>query len=111
MALKEAIKEQLYIKAISKEIPFFPKLQQNTILTDSQSAMELAKNPGHHHRTKHIDIQYHFVREKVQNNECQLRYIPTKDQLADYLTKAMPNPKWKTFILGIGLYLGQKRKN
>ena len=46
----------------------------------------------------------------MQDNECQLRYIPIKDQLADYLTKAMPNPKWKTFILGIGLYLGQKGK-
>ena len=63
MALKEAIKEQQYITAISASIPFFKGLERpETLYIDSQSAIQLAKNPGHHHRTKHIDIQYYYVR-------------------------------------------------
>ena len=104
MALKEAIKEQQYLRAIGTSIPFLPGLLHPEILyTDSQSAIELAKNPGHHHRTKHIDIQYHYVRQRVQNGTTRLVYIPTSQQLADYLTKPMAAPKWTEFINNIGL--------
>lgn len=104
MALKEAIKEQEYLKAIGNALPFFPTLLNPELLyTDSQSAIQLANNPGHHYRTKHIDIQYHFVRQKVQEKDCNLVYVPTEQQLADFLTKAIPALKWKAFIQGIGL--------
>jgi hypothetical protein len=104
MALKEAVKEQQYITAISKSIPFFTALQgQETLYTDSQSAIQLAKNPGHHYRTKHIDIQYHYVRQQVQEGKIHLMHIQTSEQLADYLTKAVPAPKWSGFIDAIGL--------
>ena len=54
-------------------------------------AIDLANNPKHHAKTKHIDIQYHFVREKIQEGTISLNYIPTKEQLADILTKGL-NP-------------------
>lgn len=104
MALKEAIKEQQYITAISTSIAFFRGLEHpETLYTDSLSAIQLAKNPGHHHRTKHIDIQYHYVRQKVQEGKTNLIHIHTSEQPADYLTKAMPIPKWAGFIDAIGL--------
>jgi hypothetical protein len=90
MALKEAIKEQQYLTNIGKELPNFEKyIRGNEVYTDSQSAIALALNPRHHQRTKHVDILYHFIREKVQSEDVKLVHIETKNQLADYLTKAM----------------------
>ncbi|XPS72906.1 hypothetical protein M3J07_005050 [Ascochyta lentis] len=73
MSLKEATKESLYLQNVIKELfnntsslkdySIFNKL--NTIKTDSLSAIELAKNPIYHARTKHVDITYHFVRENL----------------------------------------------
>src|SRR3979490_3248856 len=59
---------------------------QNTIYTDSQSAIALAHNPEHHARTKHIDIQYHFIRSCVEDGTTRLEYCPTEDMTAAGLT-------------------------
>ena len=99
MAYKEAVKESLYlnlfIKEISSIIPIFNNT--NIIKTDSQSAIELAKNPIYHARTKHVDIRYYFVREKVENKEIELSYQPTATLLADSLTKPVSIQKIKDF--------------
>jgi hypothetical protein len=57
---------------------------------DNQSAMSLTKTPEYRKRTKHIDISYHFVREKVASGEITVIYTPTDDMTADILTKALP---------------------
>jgi len=103
MALKEAIKEQQYIKAILDEIGLPIIIESTTLYTDSNSAAELAKNPVYHARTKHIDIQYHYIRECIQTNLTKLNWIATEYQLADSLTKAISSDKWLKFIDGIGL--------
>jgi hypothetical protein len=105
MALKEAIKENLYIKSLINQVPLLNKVidQSKTLYTDSQSAIDLAKNPIHHSRTKHIDIQYHFVRENFLNETINLIYCPTEEQLADGLTKAVNNDIYTRFIQGLGL--------
>jgi hypothetical protein len=105
MALKEALKEQLFVKAIIHEIPWLNDtiLNHSTIYTDSNSAIELAKNPLHHHRTKHIDIQYHFIRELVKDGTTNLVFIPTDKQLADGLTKPLDLTKTQNLVKGLGL--------
>jgi hypothetical protein len=103
MALREAIKEQIYLKSLFSQIPILKDQFSNRLYTDSQSAIELAKNPIHHNRSKHIDVQYHFVREAYLNGLSSLTHISTKDQLADALTKAVDNSKWSRFIQDIGI--------
>jgi hypothetical protein len=106
MALKEAIKEQQYIRAILHELkPILGDtvIECSNIYTDSNSAIELAKNPVYHARTKHIDIQYHFTRECLEKGLLNLIWTPTDGQLADGLTKPISNDKWTRFIKGIGL--------
>ncbi len=54
------------------------------IYQDNQGAIAFAKNPIFHRRTKHIDIKYHFVREKVESDEVELVYVPTVMMQADF---------------------------
>ncbi|GMF59146.1 unnamed protein product [Phytophthora fragariaefolia] len=59
------------------------------VYEDNQGAMALAKNVGYQAHTKHIDIRYHFIREKVSSNEVELVYVESKNQLSDYLAKGL----------------------
>ena len=103
MALKEGIKEQIWLEYLYKQLDIPRQNEQTTLYSDSQSAIELARNPEHHTRTKHIDIQYHFVRQNVQDATVKLNYIPTKDQPADGLTKALDTTKFGHFVKCLGL--------
>lgn len=105
MSFKEAILEQLFIASIISEVPKLGSMfsDNKTLYTDSKSAIELAKNPIFHSRTKHIDIQYHFIRENVSNSLINLVYMPTDLQLADPLTKPLDGNKFKRFLNEIGL--------
>ena len=101
MAQKEAIKEQIWLFNLFEQLGL--TYTKNPIWTDSQSAIALARNPEHHARTKHIDIQYHFVREALQDKKIDMRYIPTENQLADGLTKPLDTTKFESFVRGLGL--------
>ena len=58
-------------------------------MSDNQSAIAISQNDVHHHRTKHIDIRHHYIREAVKTNQVKLQWIPTEVQLADMLTKGL----------------------
>ena len=63
---------------------------------DNSSALEIAKLPKMHPRTKHISICYHHFRERVRGGEIKLHAISTEDQVTDMLTKPLPqNSLWK----------------
>ena len=61
---------------------------------DSKSALALAKNPVFHERSKHIRVRYHFIRDCWEEGSIKARYINTKDQLADLLTKPLGRIKF-----------------
>jgi hypothetical protein len=69
-------------------------LDSTVIYCDNQSCVKLSENPVFHDRSKHIEIKYYFLRDKVQRREVVLRYISTDEQVADILTKPLSRIKF-----------------
>ena len=60
---------------------------------DNQSGIKIAANPVHHHKTKHIDVHYHYTRECLLKNIFTLSYVPSEDNSTDLMTKGLkPDP-------------------
>jgi hypothetical protein len=60
---------------------------------DNIGALALASNLVFHARTKHIEIDYHFIREKILNKDIQAKYISTANQVADIFTKGLTSAR------------------
>ncbi|KAE8666831.1 1-aminocyclopropane-1-carboxylate [Hibiscus syriacus] len=88
-AMTLGICEGMWIKRLLTELDLDYK-KNFEIFSDSQSAMSIVKNPVQHDRMKHIEIDKYFIYEKINNGVAKLQYIPTKKQLANIFTKALP---------------------
>jgi hypothetical protein len=83
------------------------KMSRTSILwCDNLGATYLSANPVFHARAKHIEIDFHFVRERVLKKQLHVRLISTKDQVADGFTKALPVAKFNEFIHNLNLSSG-----
>jgi histone deacetylase 1/2 len=67
------------------------------VFCDNVSAVYMSANPVHHKRTKHIELDIHFVRERVQIGEFRVVHVPTGEQFADVLTKGLPTATFEFF--------------
>jgi len=102
IALSSAVKEGIWLKRL--ELDIFPNLEKSfVILEDNQSAIKTAKNEIHNERSKHIDVQYHFIRECVNNGRISLKYCPTEKMVADAFTKPLCRVKLNQHVVDMGL--------
>lgn len=95
-AATQATKEAIWLRNILKELGLEQK-SSTTIYCDNQAAIALSRNPEYHARSKHVDIQYHFLRYHVETGTVDLRFIRSGDMAADGLTKALPRYKHNHF--------------
>lgn len=101
MAISEASKEAMYLKNLILELT--GNFSCVPLFNDSQSAQKLCLNPLFHKRTKHIDVRHHFVREAINNNLIEIKYLRTADMPADVLTKSLCLEKHYKFLDLIGV--------
>ena len=95
MALTAATQEALFLRMLMKDLHH----EEDHVLIhgDNQGSLDLARNPVNHQRSKHIDIKYHFIREKCASGEIKLQHVPTGENVADLMTKAATKQKLDTF--------------
>ena len=70
---------------------------------DNQSCVQMLVNPEFHDKSKHTDIQYHFIHDMVQKGAVELQYILIDDQTADVHTKPLPRIKLEYFRRRLGI--------
>jgi len=102
MALYSATQEAVWLRLLLNGLGCASEMP-TTICQDNQGCIALAKNPVFHARTKHIDIKFHFLREKVEAGVIELEYKPTDEMIADGLTKGLGKVKHTSFVNGLCL--------
>ena len=88
MACSEAAKEAIYLKRFAAELGIASEAPLE-LFGDNKGARDLAYNPEHHSRTKHIDRRHFFIRECVENMQLRVPYVESVDNLADFFTKPL----------------------
>lgn len=102
MAFSTALCDVLWLRQLAQELD--PTCnEQTTILGDNESAIKLAKTDAFRPKTKHIDIRYHFIREKIALGVIDIEYVPTDDNAADSLTKGVTKQKHISCAVKMGL--------
>ena len=71
---------------------------------DNQFTIRLAENPVFHARTKHVEVHYHFLREKVLQEELEMRQVKTEEQVADLFTKALNTTRFQKLRDQLNMY-------
>ena len=90
IAIGHAARQAVWLRRFLAELPINRPPTAVRILGDNQASLDLVKNAEYHDRTKHIDVQHHYVRELVQDDYVRMEWVSTKEQLADGFTKALP---------------------
>lgn len=102
MAACDGAKEAVWLRQLFKDIGH-EQFEPTKLLVDNQSAIRVVRNPELHHKTKHIDVRLHFIRDLNEGKVIDIEYIETENQLADGFTKPLATSAFKSNMIGLGL--------
>jgi Reverse transcriptase (RNA-dependent DNA polymerase) len=95
MALCAATQEAIHVRRLVGDLGI--ELKEPTIIyEDNQGCIAISKNPVDHKRTKHINLRYHFTRERIESGDIKVEYMATEHQLADLMTKPLMSHRLET---------------
>ena len=114
VALSTAEAEYIALSSAAQEVVWLCRLLSDfgmemstctQIMEDNQGSIAISRNPVLHSRSKHIDIRYHYIREAIDHGIVDLTYCPTKEMVADILTKAVSRGQFEYLRIKMGLQL------
>ncbi|EED13613.1 conserved hypothetical protein [Talaromyces stipitatus ATCC 10500] len=118
LALAQGVKEGKYVLRLLLELEIRFRTPTLHVFCDNQQTLGLLEKDAPRLRTKlrHVDIHNHWVRQEVQKGDIQVHYMPTKDMIANGLTKALSKQEHQKFLNQIGVedidsYLTPQQKN
>lgn len=94
--------EGMWLSRFLKELKI-PVDRPLKMFCNNQAVISIAKNPVHHDRTKHVQIDCHFIKEKMEEGIIMLLYTPTGLQTAGILTKALPRTNFEDLSTKLGM--------
>jgi len=98
-----AAQESTWLKQLMEDLHQPTEYQVRIFFCDNLSSIRLAETPVFHARTKHIEVHYHYIREKVIEGEIIIVSTKTEEQTADILTKSLNKAKFEKFREALGM--------
>jgi len=92
----------MWILRVLKELKIELELPLK-LYCDNKVTISIAHNPVQHDRTKHIEIDYHFIKEKIDFGTLCLSFVPSNQQTADILTKSLGRTTFEYLIIKLGM--------
>jgi hypothetical protein len=83
-----------------------PLAKSTLVYCDNVSVVYLSTNPVQHQRTKHVEIDLHFVRDRVAIGDVRVLHVPTTFQFADIFTKGLPSSTFSKFRSSLSVAIG-----
>ena len=102
-AIALATRELIWLKHLLQELRF-RKGEQMKLICDNQAALHISSNPIFHEMTKHIEVDCHFIREKIALGYMTTIFVNSNDQLADIFTKSLRGPRTKYICDKLGVF-------
>jgi hypothetical protein len=100
-AMASTASELIWIKQLLEDMKFTYS-EPTQMYCDNQAARHIASNPVFHERTKHIEVDCHFVREKVQARIIETPFVRSQEQITDILTKALDRGPFEKLLVKLG---------
>jgi len=104
VGLTYAAKEATWLARLLKQVGYNGNdVRPIKLYGDNQPSIQLVASEGHHERTKHVDIYYHYIKDQVKDGCIVLQHVGTKDMAADGLTKPLDEIAHRRFLQQVGL--------
>ncbi|WVZ85197.1 hypothetical protein U9M48_032147 [Paspalum notatum var. saurae] len=104
-AVANGVAEASWLRQLLAEL-HSPLAKSTLVYCDNVSAVYLSTNPVQHQRTKHVEIDLHFVRDRVAISDVRVLHVPTTSQFADIFTKGLPSAVFSEFRSSLNITRG-----
>ena len=100
--MAKGVCELLWLQRLLGELGY-PSNSASNLFCDNKAAIDISHNPIQHDRTKHVEVDRHFIKEKLDENIIQFPFVKSEDQLADILTKAVASQAFYNSLVKLGM--------
>ena len=97
-----AANQLVWLRKILGELSF-EQTDPTDLMCDNMADIAISKNSVFHNRTKHMKIKFHAIRQFQTEGELEMKYFPTKEQLADLFTKSLAKDKFEDLRVKVGM--------